>query len=811
MELRQYQKDCGKAIVNFIERDTGHGIVAACPAAGKSILIARTAEYLHKRGKRPLVLADRSKLIKQNYGKFSNPELVGIVSAGLGEADYGKPITIGGIQTLYNKAAQIGDVEWILIDECFVGDTLIDTPSGKKRIDSLRNGDVVLNACGIGAVSSVHVSATKQTIKLRLSNDTTIECTEDHPFFTINGWKEARALAIGEDLFSQEAMFELWQRIFSLDKETNRWQYKKSLLRSGVEKDKLLLSILLNEAQKPDEQECSQNKNERIAEKNKAQTNKSWREWEVVANSAISSFTRFRGRVDGGSGSKNQSRSQKRSLSELLQTGHCKRGFKNRNRGKRSNTLWETASHRQQKERTFSRVRVESVEHIKRESSTPIYNLRISGHPSYFANGVLVHNCHGVGNDFTSSTRYHQLIRAYPNARILGYSGTPYSLAEGAISWGKIIYEITYSELLKLGYVTPLTNKVADEPDLSNVKHSGAEYNLEALGNYMRQSELIEKAAQKTAHYIRANNRKKTLGFCVDVEHGFAMYEALRPYGFKIDMVHGSQLEDVRNIIYDSFEHGELDILLNVELITKGVDFPCIDCVAFYRPTESMALWEQAISRGIRLFEGKKECLLLDFTGNLRKFGTLGNPIWKYFGTEKKKVGKAQKICPACESSINIGKESCPDCGYIFTKEQIEKELKHQAEIDMQTDMSSSKNPERIYTVGRIEYSEHTSAKGRKSFRVTYWSGRFQVSEYIPFGQRYKRAIEQQIKFMRGRGSSIPESIEAALEECHQWRKPKVIQVQPQQGNPKYWELKGVIKWEEETSNPQSSANTLNG
>jgi hypothetical protein len=117
----------------------------------------------------------------------------------------------------------------------------------------------------------------------------------------------------------------------------------------------------------------------------------------------------------------------------------------------------------------------------------------------------------------------------------------------------------------------------------------------------------------------------------------------------------------------------------------------------------------------------------------------------------------------------------------------------------MQTDMSSSKNPERIYTLSRVEYSEHTSTKGKKSLRVTYFSGRFQVSEYIPFGQRYKAAIERQIKFMRGRGGHIPESIEAALLEHHQWRQPKVIQVQPQQGNPKYWELKGVVKWEEET------------
>ncbi len=532
MELRPYQVQAGKAIVNFIEKDTGHGVVAACPAAGKSILIARTAEFLHKRNKRVLVLADRSKLIKQNYSKFSNLDLVGIVSAGMKEYDYGKPITIGGIQTLYNKSEQIGSVNWILIDEC-----------------------------------------------------------------------------------------------------------------------------------------------------------------------------------------------------------------------------------------------------------------------------------HSLGNNFDSNTRYHQLLREYPNARILGFSGTPYSLSEGAISWGKIIYEITYKELLELKYVTPITNKIPFEPNLDEVKKVAGEYNLSQLDNVMREPTLIELTARKTAEYIRAADRRKTLGFCVSIEHATEMGLALQKHGLNVDMVHGEMSEDQREMHYDWFQNGSTEVLLNVELITKGVDFPCIDCIAFYRPTESMALWEQAISRGIRLYEGKEYCLLLDFTGNLRKFGTLGNPIWKYFGSEKKKIGNALKICPACEEEVNIGRETCNHCGYVFLKSDVARELKHKAEADLKSSLEAPHSPVKIWSVNKILYSHHTTAKNAHYLRIEYICGRASVSEYMPFGDKRRWAIEKCIRFIKPRANKLPHSIKEALELCKTWREPAIIKVQPQKGNPKYYELMEILKWRDDMQKAQSNAN----
>ena len=61
---------------------------------------------------------------------------------------------------------------------------------------------------------------------------------------------------------------------------------------------------------------------------------------------------------------------------------------------------------------------------------------------------------------------------------------------------------------------------------------------------------------------------------------------------------------------------GELDVLVNVQMVTEGFDAPASECVLVLRPTMSVALWLQICGRGSRLKKGKISLLLLDATDN---------------------------------------------------------------------------------------------------------------------------------------------------------------------------------------------------
>lgn len=51
-----------------------------------------------------------------------------------------------------------------------------------------------------------------------------------------------------------------------------------------------------------------------------------------------------------------------------------------------------------------------------------------------------------------------------------------------------------------------------------------------------------------------------------------------------------------------------------MRVLTEGFDEPSISCIAMARPTKSQSLYIQCIGRGLRLWPGKQDCLVLDFT-----------------------------------------------------------------------------------------------------------------------------------------------------------------------------------------------------
>jgi SNF2 family DNA or RNA helicase len=84
---------------------------------------------------------------------------------------------------------------------------------------------------------------------------------------------------------------------------------------------------------------------------------------------------------------------------------------------------------RQEERRFLGDIRVERVEipksrNRRKFTKSVVYNLEVSGHPSYFAEGFLVHNCHFIKN--TKAKRTKATIKLGKTIKhIIALSGTP--------------------------------------------------------------------------------------------------------------------------------------------------------------------------------------------------------------------------------------------------------------------------------------------------------------------------------------------------------------------------------------------------
>ena len=117
---RYYQSGANAAVWKYLCEDQGNPLVILPTGAGKSLVIALLIEQARKFDGRVIVLQHRKELIEQNAAELRDlmPEVdVGIYSAGLKSRQTSHDVLMAGIQSIYKRAADIGERHLILIDE----------------------------------------------------------------------------------------------------------------------------------------------------------------------------------------------------------------------------------------------------------------------------------------------------------------------------------------------------------------------------------------------------------------------------------------------------------------------------------------------------------------------------------------------------------------------------------------------------------------------------------------------------------------------------------------------------------------------
>lgn len=340
-------------------------------------------------------------------------------------------------------------------------------------------------------------------------------------------------------------------------------------------------------------------------------------------------------------------------------------------------------------------------------------------------------------------SQYQRIIQHY-NVPVIGLTATPYRMKEGDLDYiGKVIYTYTVKQGIDEGFLSPITNKICADPDLSKARIEQGDYKIKDLVGIM--SPLISSSVDKIIAY--GSGRKAWIIFCVDVEHVEQITELLKQRGVNAIGITGKSTPQERETAVKAIKEGSIRALVNCEIFTTGFDAPNIDLLACLRPTKSKSLWEQICGRLLRIYEGKKDGLLLDFGGNIAYHGGIGKPLGKI---KKQQVREGDekdyqsKICPMCEEVIPIGVKECPNCGY----EQVilPREINHNEEADTHSDLIYTPPEPRWLDVVDVQYMRHKGKAGKvDTLRVRYFTKELDQSEWLCFnhqGYAYEKAME---------------------------------------------------------------------
>jgi DNA repair protein RadD len=255
------------------------------------------------------------------------------------------------------------------------------------------------------------------------------------------------------------------------------------------------------------------------------------------------------------------------------------------------------------------------------------------------------------------------------NLRIIGLTASPYRLGHGYITdkpaiFDALIEPVSIEELIFKGFLSTLRSKLtATKLEVDGVHKRGGEY-IEA--ELQAKVDTSDKNARVVREIINlSTERKSWLIFCAGVAHAHHIKEALIEQGIVAACVTGDTPGLERDRILREFKAGTIKALTNCSVLTTGFDAPMIDLIAMLRPTMSPGLYVQMAGRGLRIADGKADCMVLDFAGVVEQHG----PITAVRPPPKKgdKVGEAPvKVCDHCQEICALSVRVCPACGAEF-------------------------------------------------------------------------------------------------------------------------------------------------
>ena len=222
---------------------------------------------------------------------------------------------------------------------------------------------------------------------------------------------------------------------------------------------------------------------------------------------------------------------------------------------------------------------------------------------------------------------YAEVMNAYPEAKKLGVTATPCRLNKKGFtdlfdvllqSWPTKKF-IADGRLSLYDYMSIKADSI-DQRMVFGLTKRGADgdFSLKEMSEKLDVQPSIERLCDTILRYAP---NKKGIVYAIDIKHAEHIAEQYRVHGIHAVAISSKTPNDERRLTIDKFKAGLIQVLVNVDLFGEGFDCPDVEFIQLARPTLSLAKYLQQVGRGMRVFEGKKFCLILDNVGLYRLFG----------------------------------------------------------------------------------------------------------------------------------------------------------------------------------------------
>ena len=233
---------------------------------------------------------------------------------------------------------------------------------------------------------------------------------------------------------------------------------------------------------------------------------------------------------------------------------------------------------------------------------------------------------------------YAEVMNAYPKAKKLGLTATPYRLNGKGFTdlFDTLLCSWSMERFIAEGRLS-LYDYYSIKPDsaaqlqIDSLQKRGADgdYQQKELNEVMDVKPSLERLCLTIKEYVPG---KKGIVYAISIQHAEHIAEFYRENGIKAVAISSKTPLAERQELIERFKASsllsslnstsdEIEVLVSVDLFSEGFDCPDVEFIQLARPTLSLAKYMQMVGRGLRVAEGKDYCVILDNVGLYKRFG----------------------------------------------------------------------------------------------------------------------------------------------------------------------------------------------
>ena len=233
---------------------------------------------------------------------------------------------------------------------------------------------------------------------------------------------------------------------------------------------------------------------------------------------------------------------------------------------------------------------------------------------------------------------YAEVMNAYPKAKNLGLTATPYRLNGKGFTdlFDTLLCSWSMERFIAEGRLS-LYDYYSIKPDsaaqlqIDSLQKRGADgdYQQKELNEVMDVKPSLERLCLTIKEYVPG---KKGIVYAISIQHAEHIAEFYRENGIKAVAISSKTPLAERQELIERFKASsllsslnstsdEIEVLVSVDLFSEGFDCPDVEFIQLARPTLSLAKYMQMVGRGLRVAAGKDYCVILDNVGLYKRFG----------------------------------------------------------------------------------------------------------------------------------------------------------------------------------------------